>query len=258
MIKPEYEYRTINSKEICVDPLYQRDLSDAKVGKIVKSFNPYLVNAVKVSYRDGRWWVFDGQHTIAALKAMRGGKDCAVECKVFYGLTRLDEMNLFIAQNGASSPVQLREKMRALYNNGDPDVTGMVKLAESAGFIVDFKSSDSQRRIRSVSALFNAYKALTTSEYMTMLEVIMGAWKGTPESTTTEIVSGMAKFINTYSSQMDSKALKSFVKQLSVKSPSDIVRYGKAIGAGGSARYARAILSVYNNNRSSKRLEDKF
>lgn len=258
MNTPEYEYKSLSTKDISVDTLYQRELSDAKVGRITRKFNPYLVNAVKVSYRDGKYWVFDGQHTIAALKAMRGGRDCAVDCKIFYGLTRLDEMNLFIMQNGAASPVAVREKMRALYNNGDPDVKGMVSLAEAAGFTVDFKAGQATGRIVAVSSLFNAYKTMSAGGYLEMLKVIMAAWGGSQDSLTAEIISGMSKFFNIYWETIDRKAKKSFVKQLSVKSPAEIIRYVKAIATNGSARYARAILSVYNNNRSSGRLEDRF
>ena len=68
MIKgtPDYEYKQINTKEICIDKLYQRELNRPRVNRIVKNWNPYLVNACKVSFRDGKYWVFDGQHTIAA------------------------------------------------------------------------------------------------------------------------------------------------------------------------------------------------
>lgn len=82
---PEYEYKQVNTRDIFVDPLYQRDLNNGKVGKIVREWNPYLVNAVKVSYREGKLWVFDGQHTIAAIKSKHNGRDCMVDCKVFYG-----------------------------------------------------------------------------------------------------------------------------------------------------------------------------
>lgn len=133
-IDPNYEYKKLNTRDISVDGLYQRDLSAAKVKKIVREFNPYLVNAVKVSFRDGKYYVFDGQHTIAGIKAKHKGADCQIDCKVFYGLTRLDEMELFILQNGASSTVATREKFRALYNNGDPEITSLVKLTEKAGF----------------------------------------------------------------------------------------------------------------------------
>lgn len=40
---PEYEYKQANTKDIFVDPLYQRDLDNSKVSKIVRDWNPYLV-----------------------------------------------------------------------------------------------------------------------------------------------------------------------------------------------------------------------
>lgn len=37
---PEYEYKQANTKDIFVDPLYQRDLDNSKVSKIVRDWNP--------------------------------------------------------------------------------------------------------------------------------------------------------------------------------------------------------------------------
>lgn len=157
-IEPNYEYKKLNTRDISVDGLYQRDLSAPKVKKIVREFNPYLVNAIKVSFRDGKYYVFDGQHTIAAVKAKHKGADCQVDCKVFYGLTRLDEMELFILQNGASSAVATREKFRALYNNGDPEIASLVKLTEKAGLEVGFDKS--QARKHTISAYYRRKVAL--------------------------------------------------------------------------------------------------
>lgn len=255
MNNPDYKYETINTKNIRVDPLYQRPLNDSKIGKITRTFNPYLVNAPKVSFRDGKYWVFDGQHTIAAMKAMRGGADCTIECKVFRGLTWYDEMELFLAQNGTSSPVAVRDHLRAKYNGGDKDVTTMVKLAESVGFTVDFKAGQAEGRIVAVGELFRAYKALSPGDYVNMLSVIKEAWRGSPDSINREILSGMTKFYSTYKNRIDST---SFAKQLSKKTPAEIVRNGKILMSSGSTRYARVLLGIYNNNRSTGRLEDKL
>ena len=225
---PEYEYKQANTKDIFVDPLYQRDLDNSKVSKIVRDWNPYLVNAVKVSWRDGKLWVFDGQHTIAACKAKRGGRDCMVDCKVFYGLTRLDEMELFIAQNGAATPVKTREKYRALFNNGDPDITAMVRECEMMGFLVEFRD---------------------------MMLIIKEAWGGMPESLTSEIISGMTKFYMAYHGDFNRKRL---VKRLSHNNPIAIVRDGKVTASSGANRYARIILGLYNQNTSSGRLDERF
>lgn len=252
---PEYEYKQVNTRDIFIDPLYQRDLNNGKVSRIVREWNPYLVNAVKVSYRDGKMYVFDGQHTIAAVKAKRGGRDCMIDCKVFYGLTRLDEMELFIAQNGASTAVKTREKFRALNNNGDPDIRGMVKACDMVGLIVDFSPSKAKNRIIAVSSLFKAYKTLNEEEFKDMLMIIKEAWGGEPESLTSEILSGMTKFYLAYRGDFNRKRL---VRCLQKQSPITIIRDGKVSSSGGSSRYARVILGIYNRNSSSGRLEERF
>ena len=43
----------------------------------------YVANEPRVSYRDGRYHVFDGQNTIEARIACNGGHDLPILCKVF-------------------------------------------------------------------------------------------------------------------------------------------------------------------------------
>lgn len=252
---PEYEYKQANTKDIFVDPLYQRDLDNSKVSKIVRDWNPYLVNAVKVSWRDGKLWVFDGQHTIAACKAKRGGRDCMVDCKVFYGLTRLDEMELFIAQNGAATPVKTREKYRALFNNGDPDITAMVRECEMIGFLVDFNPSKARNRILALRTLFTSFKTLDSESFRDMMLIIKEAWGGMPESLTSEIISGMTRFYMAYKGDFNRKRL---IKRLAQNSPVAIIRDGKVTASSGASRYARVILGLYNQNTSTGRLDERF
>ena len=81
MVNFNYEYKTVNTKDIFVDT-YQRKLDRNKVRKIVANFNNNIMNPIKVSYRDGKYFVFDGQHTEQALILMNDGKDTDVYCKV--------------------------------------------------------------------------------------------------------------------------------------------------------------------------------
>lgn len=253
--KPEYEYKKINTRDIFVDNLYQRDLSLTKVRKIVREFNPYLVNAVKVSFRDGKFWVFDGQHTIAALKSKYKGMDCQVDCKVFYGLTRLDEMELFIAQNGAATSVGMREKFRAMNNNGDPKIREMVKLCTKAGLVADFEKGQADNRIIATKSLYAAYESLDADDFVDMLKIIKEAWNGSPQSLVGDIIGGMSIFYSTYKGDFKRKML---VDKLKKKSPIEIVRDGKVSHASGPKRFARVILGIYNSNTSTNRLEDRL
>lgn len=254
-IEPNYEYKKLNTRDISVDGLYQRDLSPAKVKKIVREFNPYLVNAVKVSFRDGKYYVFDGQHTIAGIKAKHKGADCQIDCKVFYGLTRLDEMELFILQNGASSSVATREKFRALYNNGDTEITSLVKLTEKAGFEVGFDKGQARNKIIALSSLYRAFNTLSPPAFVDTLSIIKDAWEGSIESLSGEIISGMAAFYVAYNGRFKRKML---VEKLKRKSPVEIIRDGKVSNSSGSKRFARVILGIYNANTSTNRLEDRL
>ena len=66
-----YEFKQLNTKQIEFDKDYQRETDSREVAKILKEFDPRVVNVIKVSYRDGRYFCVDGGHTISALKTKK-------------------------------------------------------------------------------------------------------------------------------------------------------------------------------------------
>ena len=67
--------------EIISLPLYklnvtetsQRDkLNKKKINDIIKDFDPNLLGIITVSYRDGKWYIIDGQHRAIALNTIFG------------------------------------------------------------------------------------------------------------------------------------------------------------------------------------------
>ena len=97
-----YKMEVVNSADIDTTT-YQRKIQKKKVDRIVAEFNERIANEPKLSYRDGIYYVFDGQHTIAARKQRNDGKDLDIVCKVFYDMTEEKEALLFAAQTGVSS-----------------------------------------------------------------------------------------------------------------------------------------------------------
>lgn len=56
-----YSLKKINSKNLKIlGEDYQRELNEARVAKIVSSFNEMVANDPKVSCRNGKYYVFDG------------------------------------------------------------------------------------------------------------------------------------------------------------------------------------------------------
>lgn len=86
-----YEEKVINSAKLVIPrDLYQRGLDNKHVREIAASFDECIANEPKVSARDGSFFVFDGQHTIAARKMLNGGQDLPILCKVYTGLSEQD------------------------------------------------------------------------------------------------------------------------------------------------------------------------
>ena len=59
-----FEVRYVDSVLLNPCAEYQRLLRMGKVARIAANFSEYIANEPKVSYRDGRYFVFDGQNTI--------------------------------------------------------------------------------------------------------------------------------------------------------------------------------------------------
>lgn len=243
MKEKNYEYKDLNTKLICIDKLYQREVDMSRVRKMNAEYRPELVNAIKVSMRDGKYWCFDGRHTAELLKMRNGGKDCLVECKVFYGLTWLDECELFLLQNGLSRSVDMADKFKARFNRGDADVVKMVELAQDCGVRVDFSKTKGENRICALTTLNKIFNALGDDDYKALLSLIHDTWGGDAVSYSSEMLKGMYVFYTTYKGQFNRAR---FVKACGKTSASVIIREGKASTAPGFAKYARQIWNFYN------------
>jgi hypothetical protein len=165
-------------------------------------------------------------------------------------MTWLDEVNLFLAQNGTlARAVNINDKLRAMMNAGDPDVSNMVKGAARVGFVIDFKGSKGDNKIVALSTLMKAYAALTPEEYIEYLTLIKKTWGGASDSLSREILQGTFIFCKTYKGMFNPKT---FVNRLKKVSPYAIIRDGRASSSPGATKYARQILGWYNRNAKDR------
>lgn len=247
----EFEFKWLYPSQVKFDPLYQRELETKRVDKIAKAFCGDLFSEPKVSWRDGAFWCFDGQHRIAVWKKIHNNEDKLIYCKVFRGMTWSDECEAFVAQNGLSKDPTTTQKLRAQFNVGAKDVVDMVKKAEQCGFIVDFRAIQHPRRIYAVSALYRAYKSLTPETYLEMLNVIKDAWDGDRDALSAQILTGMAAIFRVFYGSFKCSDLAASMRKTS---PKAIIRNGKESGKRNA--YACEILKIYNVKRSKNRLDE--
>ena len=259
MSKTELAYKVldINTANLEIPrETYQRKLEPDRVQCIVKSFDERIANEPKVSYRDGHYYVFDGQHTIAARTFMNGNKDLNVRCKVYLGMSEKEEALLFAQQTGASAKLSAGARIRALIYGGNPEAVQFQKATQAVGLRLDYEQEKGLKRLPCISTAFKVFQKLGTERYMEMLQIILSAWNGAPDSFRRENVQGIAYFIDLYHDEYDPKRL---VKRLQRVDPLHIYREGKATGLNfaGYKKYLYQVLLIYNG-KSKNVLEQKF
>lgn len=100
---------------------YQREPNLLRVQKIADTFNVKRLEVKAVNYRDGKFYLIDGQHTMLALKKLGIAH---MECKVFLDMTKDEEASLFADQNINRQPVQDKAIFNAnLIAGREPAVT---------------------------------------------------------------------------------------------------------------------------------------
>ena len=178
----KFAYRMVNSALLipCIE--YQRMLRMEKVSQIAENFSEYIANEPKVSYRDGRFYVFDGQNTVEARRTCNGGKDVTIRCKVFYGLTKEDEATLFTIQTGNATCLTAGERLRANLVAENPDALYFVGITSNAGVEFAYGGIRAPWKIYCIETAYELYKQYGCERYIEMLHIINEAWKGNVDS----------------------------------------------------------------------------
>lgn len=103
-ITPPYQMRVIHSSKLIYPrEIYQRGVQRKRVELIAADFNEYVANEPKISFRNGKYYVVDGQHTIEARILRNGGRALPILCKVYTGMTMQPGSPALCEQNGHSA-----------------------------------------------------------------------------------------------------------------------------------------------------------
>ena len=250
-----YEMALVNSADIDTTT-YQRTLNRSKVRRIAAEFDERVANEPKLSYRDGKYYVFDGQHTIAARKEMNDGKDIPIVCKVFYDLTKEDEALLFAEQTGVSSKPTSGITLRAMEIGKDIRTLTFVNVNESLGIQPSYSNARGKFRIRCINTARAQFNKIGAAQYKEAMMIIVDAWEGKSASFVSEVIVTICEFVNIYNGEYDRKRL---VRKLSYADPYDIVKAARTIGEdGGKKKALSLVLDIYNTGKSSNLLPVRF
>ena len=260
---PEYgdtgNLRMIPSNSIVSGLDYQRPVHEIDVEPLVREWDDKLFEPLVVSFRDGRFYLIDGQHRLTALHRLNNGKDVMVLCRVHTGMTYEEEAEMCARLAKSKKPLSLAQSVKAYMEAGtNPDINEIQRLMKYRGFswAVD-KTSSNQHRITATSAVLRAYKLVGASLFDRLLLLLDRTWGGNPDSLNAYMISGTALFLKTYETEMNENV---FIQRLSAVYPAEIVRRSKADFSTDSRalRCARVLREKYNARAGGRKLPYRF
>lgn len=225
----------------CIE--YQRMLRMEKVSQIAENFSEYIANEPKVSFRDGRFYIFDGQNTVEARRTCNGGMELPIRCKVFYGLTKEDEATLFAIQTGNATCLTAGERLRANLVAENPDALYFVGITSNAGVEFAYDGIRAPWKIYCIETAYELYKQYGCECYVEMLRIINEAWKGNVDAYLAGVIRGVARFISVYEGEYSRERL---VQQLARTHPKTITQLAQKDTGSSANRHMRQILRIYN------------
>ena len=246
----------LNTKDLISSQPYQRDVDQKQVSYIVTNYDPHKFGIIKVSFRDGKYYVYDGQHRIAAFKVLNGDQDGFVKCEVHYGLTYEDEAKYFAEQYLGSKNVGIIYRWRALYEAKEEPVYSIVNSVRALGIEVKFTKVKEPNRIIAFKQLNDMWAKLGSDKTLKTLLLLKKAWENDENAFDGNMILGMREFFYVYKDEINEET---FVKQMKKVAPSVIIVEGKkdSISKNG-LNFAKVIWIKYNNGLKTRRLDYKF
>ena len=247
------EMRSIPIGCLDVDPKYQRLLKRGWVQDIVDNYKPDLVQVLHVSFRDGKYWIIDGQHTKEAILIKFSDPNFPVICKVYYGLTREEESELFYLLNKNKKQINSADSLKAQVFYGEEESKSFFQHTSDEGFIIQpEKCVKSKFSILAFRKAQNCFRALGPEKYDRMLRLLRDTWGGERWSLTAKMLGGMASLLATYGDKLDDRV---FVKQLSCVTEMEIkMEVRRFFIEKTNVAYASAMVNFYNKGRRKGKL----
>lgn len=255
---PNITIRPIEASKLISSQSYQRPVNQKNVKCIKEGYVKELVNPVKVSLRNQKYYVFDGQHTLTVLTEMFGS-NCIIPCIVYTGMTYEREAELFAKQDEFKKKLNAREQYKALYEGKDEEMTRFVNICTECGFVCNLSGgSSAPLKISNVKYMYEVvFKKRGEKHLRRLLGVLKGAYPEDKDGMNDNIIKGLDIFMTMYDGEYSDENL---VNSLRKVSPVVIRRNaGADMTHSGATRYAVQIFDLYNKGKTAKaKIRSKF
>jgi hypothetical protein len=210
-----------------------RNLDRDKLGVIIVS-----------SREDGTYWVIDGQHRVAALKAL--GDTDPVTCVVYDGLTTDREAKMFTAQ-GDSRRIHPIDLFYAKVAAGDPESVQINQIIGDSGFNFNYyrKKADT---IQAPTTIIEITRRGGYDHLTDVLSIIGDVWFNQDTAVPAFMLGGVSAFTMHYG--VNGYHRDHLIDTLRATSVEDLSALSMEFGEGVHIRkplaYGRAMAELYN------------
>ena len=240
---------------MCVSPLAQRELNQARVDKMAANFNPELIGTPTVNHRDGKWFVVDGQHRIETLREVGWG-DQQVQCWAYFDLTEAEEAELYLSLNDVLANSAF-DKFRIGVTAGREVECDIDRIVRSQGLAITRDRIEGG--VRAVGTLVRVYRRGGPKVLRRSLAIIRDAY-GTP-GLEGPVIDGIGYLCDRYNGDLEDQFAVAKLSKLhggvnGLLGRAELVRRSTGQPLGQSV--AAAAVEVINAGRGGKKLPSWF
>lgn len=194
-------------------------INRAKVNKIKREFDPNQVNPALVSFRDGKYYIIDGQHTALAIYELNGNDGgTLIYCDVREGLTYQQEAKLFYDYNTNKTQPTIADKIWSLVCAGNHEAIEFKDIIERSGYTFGRKTTNTINPIGTCWKIYNRPNGAVRLEEI--LTLIHDTWPTNTAAANIDMLKGMEEFFKNHGSTFDRER---FVRTFSIIDPKTIV-----------------------------------
>lgn len=243
---PQVHFEQIPIKNLVSNQDYQRNLSQKHIAQAANHFDPYQINPVKVSRRDGINYVFNGQHTIEIVAAVSGSRETPVWCMIYDDLNYAREANIFANQMKYVKALTPIEIFMANIEAGNDEQLMIRDLVET--YDLTISANKQPGNICAVSALESIFEKYGFHVLDRVLRLCLGTWEGDIRAFTGTMMNAVARLIVAYGDTLDDATFKARLGCISLL---QIMRTAKERRPGAMG-YAEALVLAYNGRRKNE------
>lgn len=225
----------------------QRVFQKSQAEKYAADFDVDKFGILVVNFRDGIYWVLDGQHRLAAYKIwIAPGDPGSVDCEVYENLTDAECADIFLGRDDRRR-ISTYEKFLVACTAERSRETDVRRIVEASGLKISRDKSDNC--VGAVGALCKVYDAAGGSVLGQAVRTIRDAWGGDAESFDTLIIQALGMVFNRYNGRTNEREL---VKRLAdvKQGVTQIIRKAETVRARtGNDKVqciAHTIIEIYN------------